>query len=393
MNVNVEFLGKEPIENLITCMNFKMDKTIFFGYSEVIEELSECTIKFLMKYCKMQPENIVFKTLSRTDFSAVLEGLRVVLQEEQKAGNRLFFDITGGESLILVAFGVLSKEFNAPMHLFDVKENRLIELEEGASGSVKKEVQKRINQLSLDALIEMRGGIINYRHHKAIKNDSDERFRDMVPLIWKLAAEYEDCWNAFSSLLREHFVPDDMLRARATEKQLYSAMRRSNNSLRQMDTLNDILNRLEKMGAIRDGSNAEGVYTFRYGSKAIKDCLWDGGSILELHTYYQMKQAADDCRVGVHIDWDGMIHRAYGKDVLNEIDVMALHGNILTFISCKSGSMDSNKALNAMYELETVARRFGGKYVKKVLAIMKPMGSVYLERAQEMGIEVWDMNE
>ena len=393
MNVNVEFLGKEPIENLITCMNFKMDKTIFFGYSEVIEELSECTIKFLVKYCKMQPENIVFKTLSRTDFSAVLEGLRVVLQEEQKAGNRLFFDITGGESLILVAFGVLSKEFNAPMHLFDVKENRLIELEEGASGSVKKEVQKRINQLSLDALIEMRGGIINYRHHKAIKNDSDERFRDMVPLIWKLAAEYEDCWNAFSSLLREHFVPDDMLRARATEKQLYSAMRRSNNSLRQMDTLNDILNRLEKMGAIRDGSNAEGVYTFRYGSKAIKDCLWDGGSILELHTYYQMKQAADDCRVGVHIDWDGMIHRAYGKDVLNEIDVMALHGNILTFISCKSGSMDSNKALNAMYELETVARRFGGKYVKKVLAIMKPMGSVYLERAQEMGIEVWDMNE
>ena len=72
--------------------------------------------------------------------------------------------------------------------------------------------------------------------------------------------------------------------------------------------------------------------------------------------------------------------------------MLALHGNVLTFISCKSGSMDSNKALNAMYELETVARRFGGKYVKKVLAIMKPMGRVYLERAKEMGIEVWDMN-
>ena len=393
MNVNVEFLGKEPIENLITCMNFKMDKTIFFGYSEVIEELSECTTKFLVKYCEMQAKNILFKTLSRTDFAAVLEGLRMVLQEEKKAGNRLFFDITGGESLILVAFGVLSKEFNAPMHLFDVKENRLIELEEGASGSVKMEVPKRINKLSLDALIEMRGGIINYRHHKSIKNDSDERFRDMVPSIWKLAAEYEDCWNAFSSLLREHFVPDDRLHARATEKQLQSAMRRSNNALKYMDTLNDILNRLESIGAIRDGSNEDGVYSFRYSSKAIKDCLWDGGSILELHTYYQMKPAADDCQMGVHIDWDGTINHAYGKDVLNEIDVLVLHGNILTFISCKSGSMDSNKALNAMYELETVARRFGGKYVKKVLAIMKPMGRVYQERAKEMGIEVWDMNE
>lgn len=393
MNVNVEFLGREPIENLITCMNFKMDRTIFFGYSEVIEELAECTTKFLVKYSGMKQENILFQELSHTDFAAVLQGLREVLQEEKKAGNRLFFDITGGESLILVAFGVLSKEFNAPMHLFDVKENRLIELEEGASGSVKKEVQKRINQLSLDAFVEMRGGIINYRHHKAIKSDSDEKFRDMVPSIWKLASEYEDCWNSFSSLLREQFVPDDMLRARATEKQLYNAMKSSNNALKHMDTLNDILNRLEKIGAIKDGSNEDGVYTFRYGSKAIKDCLWDGGSILELHTYYQTKQAADDCRMGVHIDWNGTIHRAYGKDVLNEIDVLALQGNVLTFISCKSGNMDSGKALNAMYELETVARRFGGKYVKKVLAIMKPMGRVYQERAKEMGIEVWDMNE
>ncbi len=392
MNVNIEFLGKEPIENLITCMNFRMDKTVYFGYSETIEELSECTTKFLVKYCGLEQENIQFKELSHTDFVAVLEGMREVLQEERAAGNRLFFDITGGESLILVAFGVLSKEFDAPMHLFDVTENRLIELEEGASSSVKKEVPERNAKLSLDAFIEMRGGIINYRHHKAIKSDNDDKFRDMVPRIWKLAAEYEDCWNAFSALLREKFVPDEMLRTRVTEKQLQSAIRRSNNALKDMDTLNDILNRLEIIGAIKDGSNEEGVYTFRYGSRAIKDCLWDGGSILELHTYYQMKQVADDCMMGVHIDWDGTIHRAYGKDVLNEIDVLTLEENSLTFISCKSGNMDSNKALNAMYELETVARRFGGKYVKKVLAIMKPMGSVYLERAREMGIEVWDMN-
>ena len=391
MNINVEFLGKEPIENLITCMHFQMDKTICFGYSEVIAELSECTTKFLTKYCGLKQENILFRELSHTDFAAVLREMREVLQEEKTAGNRLFFDITGGESLLLVAFGALSQEFDAPMHLFDVEKDRLVELEEGASGSLKLEVPGRKIQLPLDAFIEMRGGVINYRHHKAIKSDADDKFRDMVPRIWKLASEHEDCWNTFSAFLREHFVPDDRMRTRATEKQLQSAIRKSNNALKNMDMLNDILNRLEGIGAIKDGSNEEGVYTFRYGSKAIKDCLWDGGSILELHTYYQMKQAADDCRMGVHIDWDGTIHQAYGKDVLNEIDVLALRGNVLTFISCKSGNMESDKALNAMYELETVARRFGGKYVKKVLAIMKPMGRVYLERAKEMGIEVWDM--
>ena len=64
-------------------------------------------------------------------------------------------------------------------------------------------------------------------------------------------------------------MPDEQLCTRATEKQLQTAIRRSNNALRNMDTLNDILNRLETIGAIKDGSNEDGVYTFRYGSKAI----------------------------------------------------------------------------------------------------------------------------
>ena len=38
MNVVFEFLSEEPIENLITSMRFKMDKAIYFGYHETIEE-------------------------------------------------------------------------------------------------------------------------------------------------------------------------------------------------------------------------------------------------------------------------------------------------------------------------------------------------------------------
>ena len=71
-----------------------------------------------------------------------------------------------------------------------------------------------------------------------------------------------------------------------------------------------------------------------------------------------------------------------------KIDVLTLKGNIPTFISCKSGKMDGNKALPALYELETVARRFGGKYAKKVLAVTSSIGEAYLARAEEMGIEI-----
>lgn len=47
MVVNFEFLGGEPIENTITCMNFKVDKVVFFGYHEEILLQKDRTEKFL----------------------------------------------------------------------------------------------------------------------------------------------------------------------------------------------------------------------------------------------------------------------------------------------------------------------------------------------------------
>ena len=35
MYTNIEFLDTEPIENVITAMHFKVDKTIFIGYQNV----------------------------------------------------------------------------------------------------------------------------------------------------------------------------------------------------------------------------------------------------------------------------------------------------------------------------------------------------------------------
>ena len=92
----------------------------------------------------------------------------------------------------------------------------------------------------------------------------------------------------------------------------------------------------------------------------------------------------DDCRIGVHIDWDGVIHQSRGDDVLNEIDVLSLYKNIPVFISCKNGHVDQH----ALYELETVANRFGGKYAKKILVVTKPLSHSHLLRAAEMEIEV-----
>ena len=59
MNVNIEVFDREVIENIITCLHFKMDKVIFFGQTDTMTgEAKEITEMALKKYCDVQ--EIVF---------------------------------------------------------------------------------------------------------------------------------------------------------------------------------------------------------------------------------------------------------------------------------------------------------------------------------------------
>lgn len=147
---------------------------------------------------------------------------------------------------------------------------------------------------------------------------------------------------------------------------------------------------------MKKGWIAQADVSITYVDFKWKDCLTKIGTILELHVYKELKDAGKEVLQSVHIDWDGVLESDLKKNlskknqtvpnVLNEIDVLALDGTIPTFISCKCGDMDQGKALTPMYELETVANRFGGKYAKKTLATLKQVTGAYAERAEEMGI-------
>ena len=49
MVVNYEFLDKEPIDNLVTCLNFKVDKVVYLGFDEDIAKFRDRLEKFLSK--------------------------------------------------------------------------------------------------------------------------------------------------------------------------------------------------------------------------------------------------------------------------------------------------------------------------------------------------------
>lgn len=382
MNVNVEFLDREPIENMITSLHFCLDKIVFFGYHDEIIRQKEQTRKFLRDVCGVA--DVSFFAVSQTSLKDVLKVMREQIGKEYSQGSTVYFDLTGGESLILVAIGMLAKEFDAPLHQYLIKQDRLVELTPENVHQISRDVKRQEIRLNLDQYISMQGGEINHRLHKGSKDLSDEAFRRDIRNIWKIAKRHETVWNAFSEFLPKlsRSSNAEVLEVRMRKENVH-ALLREHAGLRNSGKLDAILEDCAAAGVL-SGLEHEDVYSFIYKSKTLREVLWEAGSILELHTYLAEEEQTDDCMVGVHLDWDGRLHEKASEDVYNEIDVLTLRGYIPTFISCKSGNVNQM----ALYELETVASRFGGKYAKKVLVAPQGLSYGHRLRAQEMGIVV-----
>lgn len=384
MNVNIEFFDSEPLENLITCLNYKMDKVIFFGHSDTMTDSKvRDTRRALKNICNIT--DVEFITVSQKSLYKVLELLEKEITAEMKGGNKCFFDLSGGEDLVLVAMGMLATQYKVPLHKFALPENELYLLTKWDKvPRIDEVVERRELKLTLDDIIGLHGGVINYRQQKDVKSNLDDKaFRESVRIMWEIANDSQKKWNGLSSVFKECTkYEDENLRVRASVKVMKQVLKRIPDII-SVKELANYLNRLGNQGILEKVSMDEEFIKFSYSNPMIRECLLDAGCLLELHTYYTRVESGrySDCRVGVHIDWDGEIN---GReiDVENEIDVMLLEGVVPVFISCKNGRVNQM----SLYELDAVANRFGGKYVRKELAATQEITPGYLKRAEEMSI-------
>lgn len=159
-----------------------------------------------------------------------------------------------------------------------------------------------------------------------------------------------------------------------------------------------ILLSLRDKGLVQKCKVDENTLEFRYKNDQVRKLLLKGGNILELYTYMIGNEIStendgfyNDIDIGVFIDWDGVVHnfKESVKDTRNEIDVMLMRGVKPVFISCKNGELKKE----ALYELDTVANRFGGEYAKRII-ITTDAGNSFegykyiMQRAKDMNIKV-----
>ncbi len=381
----IECFEENPIENIICTLTNKPERIIFFGDINLINEQKQRYEDFFNGRseinCTITPCGV-----DKTDREQIIkEATRIALEYDD-----CIFDLTGGEDLILSGVGSAyenlkhTKPFK--MCLFDILGGTVRDCISGKEESFEEKIK-----LSVNELIMLFGGSIVQSEEASIENLSAADINAM----WALNVKNSQDFNRFCNLLREfekkcNFTPFDMdiyldlsyLRSLYSDFTLRYAFFK--NYLKHISATGLLIN-------VHFGPN---FVKYSYKKSDIKPLFLKAGNILEYKCFLEAKNLKnacfDDIKVGVFIDWDGIVHSVDSgiKDTNNEVDLVLTSDMVPIFISCKNGKVEEIE----LYKFNTVADRFGEKYAKKVLiatdlyAADPIKADTIISRAKAMGI-------
>lgn len=385
----IESFEKAPIENLISVLTSKPKKVIYLG--EVSQMKASMIIYEKILREKGIETEIVLKGIQKNNLQNIIQVLTEIVETEEEC----LFDITGGEDLVLLAFGMIYERYKSikavKMQRFNINTGRIIDCdcddEVTFEGTFTMDVKE---------LISVYGGIVMPEDPQPMVENAME----VVDKVWGLAKTDSTSWNKSISNLKEFErkgkTNEDDLRMELDLKEAKEVI--GEYSLKRQ-AVEKLLKEFYREGLVQNLNIDRDRISYKYKNLFVKRCLNKAGDALEMKCYFEAmnlenkgKPYFNDCYVGVMIDWDGIIHplEENWKDTTNEIDVMLMRGLIPTFISCKHGKIGEEE----LYKLNTVATRFGGKYAKKMLIathLEKESATSmksYLQRAKDMDIQL-----
>lgn len=380
----IELFDSCQIENVIAGLRFLPQKIVFVSFKEV---MTRKRISDLEKFFKIRNIDIVLECeiVGRYDYAAIYNKLNEIIDRNEDC----CFDLTGGKELVLTAMGAVSAVRDVPMVQFNVKTGDLIRVK-----NCDDIVEPEKSAMSINESVVLNGGAIIHDDSEDYGWDLSGDFSNDIEIMWDICKKNCGLWNRQSNVFEsfERFGRiDEGYWVTVNLKYLKEA---------RHDTLLDasIISDLTANGLISDYSLEDDKLIFRYKNNQVWRCISKAGNILELYAYKTLKEIAvedpsyyDDIDVGIIVDWDGIIHdgTTAERDTRNEIDIIIMRDLVPVFISCKNGEVHKE----AMYELSTVADRFGGKYAKKILLttyISKDSESrkYILQRACDMKIDI-----
>ncbi len=373
--VMVEFYAVEPIENIMAMIKYRPEKIIFLGHKDTMITKKINDLK-QFRDRKCPDTELEFIEVPKDDLNVAIDILTTIIRENP--GVR--FELTGGSELILIALGCIAARMNISKLRIDPFTGKEIDIR----GDEVVTSDYHYNISIADDII-LHGGMLTDHTGSYSEWKFTDEFRADIRTMWDICKKYRGNWNKHCATIDElrKNIPDQ----REGWEELYK------------NPLGDAIHLLRDLrdnGMVKDYNESGKKVFFRFKNKMIKRIIGKAGNMLELHVYEVATRdhyLFSDAIIGAHIDWDGEVHSMSnpGYDTINEIDVILMRNVCPIFISCKSGKAGGN----ALHELETVSRKFGGKYARKALVLAKGCDNTtgtqyFLQRARDMHIWIID---
>lgn len=373
--VLVEFYSEEPIENVMAMIKYRPEKIIFLGHKDNMITKKIHDIEHF-RDSKCPDTELEFIEVPKDDLNGAIEMLTDIIREYP--GVR--FELTGGSELILIALGCIAARMNISKMRIDPFTGKEIEIRGDAVNTTEYHYS-----IGIAEDIILHGGVLTEQTGSYSDWKFTEQFREDIRILWDICKKYKTNWNKYCSVI------DELRKNTPKQQDGWEEVYRN-----QLGEAVKLLYDLRDAGMITHYTESGKRVSFKFKNSMIKRIIGKAGNILELHVYEVATRDGylfSDAIIGAHIDWDGEVHdfEHPGYDTMNEIDVILMKNVCPIFISCKNGKVGGN----ALHELETVSRKFGGKYARKALVLGKTCddttGTQYFkQRARDMHIWVID---
>lgn len=390
----VEFYDRTSVENIVSSITIAPDKIVFIGDGKVMKKYDPIYRSFLKK--RGLNIEIAYQSIKRNNLNDIVQVLSDIVETEQQC----VFDLTGGDDLALVAMGIVFQKYsekNIQMQRFNIKNGVITDCDN--DGNV---LYNGAPSISIEENINLHGGAIRYgEDDRTFEWNLTEDFICDIEKMWGICRRDPGFWNGRLNVLDAIDACNTSNSHTDVTVNLTAVQAHMKNVGSKYIPIDGLLLELQKKNLIYAYKCDGGDITFSYKNEQVKKCLTKAGTVLELKVLIAANSITDkegtafytDSMNGVYIDWDGNFHRIDDeeKDTENEIDVILMKGLTPIFISCKNGNVGDDE----LYKLETVANRFGGPYVKKVLIATylgkKTQSRKYFkQRARDMKINLID---
>ena len=373
--VMVEFYAEEPLENVMAMIKYRPEKIIFLGHKDnmITKKINDLK-DFRDRKCP--DTELEFIEVPKNDLNGAID----ILTEIMRDNPGVRFELTGGSELILIALGCIAARMNISKLRIDPFTGKEIDIR----GDQVVTSDYHFN-ISIEEDIILHGGVLTSQTGSFSEWKFTEEFREDIRTMWDICKVNRGNWNKYCATI------DELRKNTPNQKEGWVEIYKN-----PLGDAIHLLKDLEEQGLIKDYSETGKRVSFRFKNNMIRKVIGKAGNILELHVYEVATRDSyvfTDAIIGAHIDWDGEIHDFAnpGYDTMNEIDVILMKNVFPVFISCKSGKAGGH----ALHELETVSRKFGGKYARKALILAKACdnttGTMYFkQRAKDMKIWIID---